>query len=76
VVDHLKSDTVQLVINTPLGASSFRDGWAVRTAAVQHNIPCITTLAGAAAAAIEACRGDGDLQVLSLQELHAAKQAV
>ncbi|MEO5618302.1 MAG: carbamoyl-phosphate synthase large subunit [Candidatus Eisenbacteria bacterium] len=77
-VDNLKSGMVQLVINTPLGASAFRDGWALRTAAIQHNIPCITTLAGAAAAveAIEARRGNADLQVLSLQELHAAKLTV
>ena len=71
-VDAIKSGQVNLVVNTPLGAASFRDGWAIRTAAVQHNVPCITTLSGAAAAAeaIEALKG-GALEVLSLQELHA-----
>ena len=75
-VDLLKSGKVQLVINTPLGASSFRDGWALRTAAVQHNVPCITTMPGAAAAAaaIEARRGNAEFEVVSLQELHAEKQ--
>jgi len=75
-VDTLRSGKVQLVINTPLGASSFRDGWALRTAAVQHNVPCITTMPGAAAAAaaIEARRGNAELEVVSLQELHAEKQ--
>jgi carbamoyl-phosphate synthase large subunit len=72
-VDALKSQQIQLLINTPLGASSYQDGWALRTAAVQHNVPCITTLSGAAAAAeaIEAQRTSG-LEVVSLQELHAS----
>jgi len=76
-VDALKSHQVQLLINTPLGASSFRDGWALRTAAVQHNVPCITTLSGAAAAAdaIEALRV-GAVEVMSLQELHAERVPV
>jgi carbamoyl-phosphate synthase large subunit len=72
VVDELKSGKIQLVINTPLGGAAFRDGWALRTAAVQHNIPCITTLTGAAAAvgAIEALQRHDSLEVMSLQELH------
>jgi carbamoyl-phosphate synthase large subunit len=76
-VDALRSQQVQLLINTPLGASSFKDGWALRTAAVQHNVPCITTLSGAAAAAeaIEAL-GKGSVEVMSLQELHAERVPV
>jgi carbamoyl-phosphate synthase large subunit len=76
-VDAIKSQQIQLLINTPLGASSYRDGWALRTAAVQHNVPCITTLSGAAAAAeaIEALR-KGGVEVVSLQELHGEKVAV
>jgi carbamoyl-phosphate synthase large subunit len=76
-VDAVKSQQVQLIVNTPLGASSFRDGWALRTAAVQHNVPCITTLSGAAAAAeaIEALR-KGSVEVMSLQELHAERVTV
>jgi photosystem II stability/assembly factor-like uncharacterized protein len=41
---------VDIIVNTPLGASSVEDGWAIRTAAVQHSVPCITTLSGATAA--------------------------
>jgi carbamoyl-phosphate synthase large subunit len=76
-VDALKSGQIHLLINTPLGAASFRDGWHLRTAAVQHNVPCITTLSGAAAAvdAIEALR-EGVIEVASLQELHAARAAL
>ena len=74
-VDALKSGQIALVINTPLGAMSFRDGWAIRTAAVQQQVPCITTLSGAAAVtrAIESLRGNGTLEVISLQELHAGR---
>lgn len=69
-VDVIKSGQVGLIINTPLGESSFRDGWAIRTAALQHNVPCITTLSGAAAA-VEAVRAlrTGTIHVKSLQEL-------
>jgi len=76
-LDALRSGHVQLLINTPLGATSHRDGWRLRTAAVQHNVPCITTLSGAAAAAeaIEALRG-GAIEVMSLQELHAERVKV
>src|SRR5262249_52617777 len=77
-VDAIKSQQVQLLINTPLGASSFRHGWPLATAAgQQNNVACITTLSGAAAAAeaIEALR-KGGVEVMSLQELHAERVAV
>ncbi|HTM56803.1 MAG TPA: ATP-grasp domain-containing protein, partial [Candidatus Udaeobacter sp.] len=69
-VDAIKSGHVHLLLNTPLGASSFRDGWHLRTAALQHNVPCITTLSGAAAA-VEAIAElkRGSVEVASLQEL-------
>ncbi|MCC6964586.1 MAG: carbamoyl phosphate synthase large subunit, partial [candidate division Zixibacteria bacterium] len=69
-VDVIKSGSVHLVINTPLGETSHRDGWSIRTAALQHNVPCITTLSGAAAAveAVAALRR-GQLEPLALQEL-------
>ncbi len=70
-VDVIKSGAVHLVINTPLGETSFRDGWSIRTAALQHNVPCITTLSGVAAAleAVISLRR-GDLEVAPLQDLH------
>ncbi len=74
-VDVIKTGQIGLVINTPLGESSFRDGWAIRTAALQHNVPCITTLSGAAAAveAVISLRS-GLMQVRSLQELNLTKK--
>jgi carbamoyl-phosphate synthase large subunit len=69
---------VALVINTPQGsgASARSDGYEIRSAAVTADIPCITTVPGAAAAVmgIEA-RIRGDMKVRPLQELHAALRA-
>ncbi|MEH1169283.1 carbamoyl-phosphate synthase large subunit [Micromonospora sp. CPCC 205539] len=69
---------VSLVINTPQGsgASARSDGYEIRSAAVTADIPCITTVPGAAAAVmgIEA-RIRGDMQVRPLQDLHATLRA-
>lgn len=76
-IDAIKSGDVALIINTPLGISSHRDGWAIRTAAIAHNVPLITTLSGAAAAveAIAEVQSNNHLRVTSLQELHAGAGA-
>jgi carbamoyl-phosphate synthase large subunit len=68
-VDAIRNGEIGLIVNTPLGASSFRDGWEIRTAAIQHNVPCITTLAGARAA-VQAVLGmdDSSPEVGTLQE--------
>ncbi|MEV7330207.1 carbamoyl-phosphate synthase large subunit [Micromonospora sp. NPDC093244] len=69
---------VALVINTPQGsgASARSDGYEIRSAAVTADIPCITTVPGAAAAVmgVEA-RIRGDMQVRPLQDLHATLRA-
>jgi carbamoyl-phosphate synthase large subunit len=46
IVDLLNGGSINLVINTPVGRGTRADGWAIRTAAVQRSIPCITTVAG------------------------------
>lgn len=65
---------IALIINTPQGsgASARSDGYEIRSAAVIHDIPSITTVPGAAAAVmgIEALMR-GDMTVRPLQELHA-----
>ena len=73
-IDLIKSGEVALIINTPLGLSSHRDGWGIRTAAIAHNIPLITTLSGAAAAveAIAQVLAGSHLAVVSLQEIRGA----
>ena len=50
VADEIVNHKVDLVINTPLGRESFFDDRMVRRAAMMHEVPCITTLTGAAAA--------------------------
>ena len=76
VVDLIKGDRIQLIINTPRGQDTFFDEKAIRRAAVLARIPTITTIAAARAAAdgIAALQG-GRVDVISLQELHA-RQAV
>ncbi len=49
VLDMLKNNEVNLIINTPEGSNARSDGYYLRTAAVMHNIPSITTLSAASA---------------------------
>ncbi len=71
VVDRIKDRKIDLIINTPLGRASRFDEKAIRRAAVQAGITCITTLS-AAAAAVNGIREQREkgIRVLSLQELH------
>ena len=67
VIDLIRRKRCDLVINTPEGRDARSDGYAIREAALSRRIPCITTMAGAAAAvhAIANARAE---QALSLQE--------
>jgi carbamoyl-phosphate synthase large subunit len=76
VVDLIKGDRIQLIVNTPRGQDTFFDEKAIRRAAVLARIPTITTLAAARAAAEGiAALQRGTLSVFALQELHAARVA-
>jgi carbamoyl-phosphate synthase large subunit len=77
VVDWIENGDVDLVVNTPTGSGARSDGWQIRRAAVARGIPCLTTLSGgtAAARAIGAA-ARGQAEVLSLQDLHRATEAV
>jgi carbamoyl-phosphate synthase large subunit len=77
VVDLIKGERIQLIINTPRGQDTFFDEKAIRRAAVQGRIPTITTIAAARAAAegISALQR-GTLNVIALQELHASRGEV
>ena len=50
-IDLLKNKEIQLVINTPSGATTLADGVKIRTTAVYTGTPIMTTLSGAKAAA-------------------------
>ncbi|MFI7674020.1 carbamoyl-phosphate synthase large subunit [Actinophytocola sp. NPDC049390] len=73
IVDVIRDGGVDMVINTPYGNPGPRvDGYEIRTAAVSRDIPCVTTIQGAAAAVhgIEALIRQ-DIGVESLQSLQA-----
>jgi carbamoyl-phosphate synthase large subunit len=69
-VELLASGRVQLVVNTPRGRGPRADGLHIRSAALAHQVPCLTTVAAAraAAAGIADWREHG-LSVVSLQEV-------
>jgi carbamoyl-phosphate synthase large subunit len=71
VVDLIKGERIQLVVNTPQGVDPFFDEKAIRRAAVMHHITTVTTLAAARAAADGiAALQRGELRVHALQALH------
>jgi carbamoyl-phosphate synthase large subunit len=73
IVDAMIDDEVELVINTSEGAMAIQDSYSLRRTALVHNIPYVTTIAGARAtvAAIAALArggaGEGGLEVAPLQ---------
>ncbi|WP_243788914.1 carbamoyl-phosphate synthase large subunit [Saccharopolyspora gloriosae] len=74
VIDLIRAGEIDMVVNTPYGNPGPRvDGYEIRTAAVSRDIPCITTVQGAAAAVqgIEAAIR-GSIGVRPLQALQAA----
>ena len=76
IVDHIKTGEIALVINTPLGRVSHFDEQAIRRAALQHSVPCVTTMTGAQAIVEALTASDvGETIVRSLQEMHAATAA-
>jgi carbamoyl-phosphate synthase large subunit len=72
VTDLIKNNQIVLVINTAADKRSFKDSVNIRLAALNHNVPYFTTLAGANALSLglkSVCRGD-EFRVMSLQEYH------
>jgi carbamoyl-phosphate synthase large subunit len=77
VVDFIKGDRIQLIVNTPHGQDPFFDEKAIRRAAVLARIPTITTLAAARAAAEGIAAMQRRLTTVNpLQHLHAARVAM
>jgi carbamoyl-phosphate synthase large subunit len=69
LLDLMNDDEVALVMNTPSGKGARTDEGKIRAAAVQHGVPCLTTIEAATAAvkAIEALREE-EMQVRALQD--------
>jgi carbamoyl-phosphate synthase large subunit len=74
VVDLIKGERIQLIVNTPRGQDTFFDEKAIHRAAILARVPTITTIAAARAAAegIAAMQGHR-ITVNALQQLHAAR---
>ncbi|MDO8349358.1 MAG: ATP-grasp domain-containing protein, partial [Planctomycetota bacterium] len=72
VLDMIMNREVRLIINTPSGRRERSDDRLIRSASVNHRIPCITTMA-AAAASIQGLESwlKKPLAVRPLQEYHA-----
>ncbi len=69
IIDMIEKGQIKLVINTPTGQKGQSDMKPIRSAAVMHGIPCITTIQGAQAAVngMEAILKD-DFSVTPIQE--------
>ena len=71
IVDGIKNNEIQLVLNTPSGKLSKHDDSYIRKAAIKYKIPYITTLAAALAASRGiAANRSGHGSVKSLQDYH------
>ena len=77
VIDLIKQDKINLVINTPLGKGPRTDGYHIRTAASFYGVPCITTISAAQAAVqgIDAMRKE-DISVRAIQDYHKDKESL
>ncbi len=72
IVDAIKNNEIQLIINTPAGRMGKHDDSYIRKAAIKYRIPYITTIAAAAAAATGiAAHRNSRAAVRSLQSYHS-----
>ncbi|BAS59465.1 MULTISPECIES: carbamoyl-phosphate synthase large subunit [Leptolyngbya] len=69
VLDSIKNEQIQLIINTPAGQEAHEDDRLIRRTALTYKIPMITTIAGAkaTAAAIRSMQAEA-LTVTALQD--------
>jgi carbamoyl-phosphate synthase large subunit len=71
VVDAVKNNEVQLILNTGTSSQTKADGYAIRRAAIRYKVPYATTTDGARAIckAIQALKRES-LTVMALQDYH------
>jgi carbamoyl-phosphate synthase large subunit len=71
IVDLIKNNEIDLIINTPTGKRPKADQLSIRSVGLMHNIPCITTISAAAATVngIESLL-KGEIKVKALQEYY------
>lgn len=75
IIDLIKDNRVELMINTPAGKATKEDEAKIRSNAILYGVPLITTIAGAEATVngIENLIKAGKISVKSLQEYHTIK---
>ena len=71
IVDMLKNDEIQVIVNTTEGRQAIADSSLIRRTALRHNVFCTTTIAGALAVCEALDFGD-KMSVYTIQQLHAA----
>ena len=69
IVDMIKSDKIDLIINTTEGRKAISDSSAIRSSAEQHRVYYTTTMAGGNAVC-QALNFDGKTTVRRIQTLH------
>ena len=69
IVDMLKNDQIDLIVNTTEGKKAIADSYSIRRTALQHKVFYTTTMAGAMAT-IEALKQRDSVEVNCLQNLH------
>ncbi|MDB9733489.1 carbamoyl-phosphate synthase large subunit, partial [Porticoccaceae bacterium] len=69
IVDMIKSDKIDLIINSTEGRQAIVDSSTIRSSAEQHRVYYTTTMAGGDAVC-EALNFAGEIEVRSLQQLH------
>jgi carbamoyl-phosphate synthase large subunit len=69
IVDMIKNDDINLIINTTEGKQAIADSGTIRSNALQHKVTYTTTLAGAEAMCLAMKQGELT-QVYRLQDLH------
>ncbi|MCP4650643.1 MAG: carbamoyl-phosphate synthase large subunit [PVC group bacterium] len=69
ILENIRNGKINLIINTPSGERGQSDMKPMRSLAVMHGVPCITTISGAQAAVngIESML-EGEMSVTSIQE--------
>jgi carbamoyl-phosphate synthase large subunit len=69
IVDMLKNDEIDLIVNTTEGKKAIADSYSIRRTALQHKVFYTTTMAGALAT-VEGIKQRDNTGVNSLQDLH------
>jgi carbamoyl-phosphate synthase large subunit len=69
IVDMIKNQDIQLIVNVVEDKRAVKDSASIRTAALAQNVPYFTTLAGGEAACL-GMKDRGEITVYDLQGLH------